>query len=217
MISMSISEVVLFVSSASKPSMNTLGFAQRSGLPIDVVRLDSAKSRQIAATGKYFQIRSVPTLVVGYSDGNLQLFVGAPKITQWLSMITAGPPNQSEPSNFEEPPPNRESRSRREPAENEVYKESKRTPVIEPVEEDITEEKPVEEEGTKKRRVKPKKKAPPVNFEEEEPQEMLVDEPRSEVSNGSRSKMSDIVNMARQLEKEREASLGYDESKLPKF
>lgn len=214
---MSISEVVLFVSSASRPSMNTLGFAQRSGLPIDVVRLDSAKSRQAAANGKYFQIRSVPTLVVGYSDGNLQLFVGAPKITQWLSMITTGPQSQPEPSNFEEPPPNKESRSRREgPAENEVYKEPKRTPVIEPVEEDIIEEQPVEEEP-KRRRVKPKKKAPPVNFEEEELQEEPANESRSEVSNSSRSKMSDIVNMARQLEEERKASLGYDESKLPKF
>jgi hypothetical protein len=205
---MSVSEAILFIASNSRACLPTLSLIEHTGLPVEIVRLDTSQSRQIAMTGKYFQIRAVPTLVVVYSDGNLQLFVGAPKINQWLSMITQPsarplihPPEEYIDDNDipEEPP--------RPP--------TRRTPVIEqmPEEEDSPEgHEMAAEENPSKKRVKPKKKKkPPVSFEEgEEPQD------QGEAPQG-KSRMSSIVDMAKQLEAERKNSLGYDESKLPRF
>lgn len=77
----------------------------------------------------------------------------------------------------------------------------------EPVIEEIDEE----EEPPSKVRVRQKKRPPPVDFESVEPEESIQDQPKK-----INSRMSDIVNEARRLEEERKASLGYDETKLPK-
>lgn len=84
---MSISEATLFVASNSKASVPCIQFVSSHGIPVQIVRLDSIEARTVAANGKYFQITSVPTMVIMYQDGNTQLFLGAPKITQWLTSM----------------------------------------------------------------------------------------------------------------------------------
>lgn len=212
---MSVSEAILFIASNSRACVSTMSLIESTRLPIDIVRLDTQQARQIAMTGKYFQIRVVPTLVVVYSDGNLQLFVGAPKINQWIGMITHI--NSPRPSRPAQPP---EEYIEDAPEERISYDEpprppSRRTPVIEqmPEEEDSPEgQEMAAEEQPSKKRVKPKKKKkPPVSFEEGEEQQ-----DQGEVPQG-KSKISSILDMAKQLEAERKNSLGYDESKLPRF
>lgn len=90
---MSISEAILFVATNSKSCVSCLNFVVQNRVPIQIVRLDTQEMRSIAANGKYFQINSVPTMVIVYQDGNTQLFLGAPKILQWLaSSIKSGKP-----------------------------------------------------------------------------------------------------------------------------
>jgi len=84
---MSISEATLFVASNSNASIQTLNFVKKTKLPVQIVRLDTVEARQQAANGKHFQIVSVPTMVISYEDGNTQLFLGLPKITQWLTAL----------------------------------------------------------------------------------------------------------------------------------
>lgn len=84
---MSVQNLILFVSSNSKECVDPMRFITHYRMPINVVRLDSASDRQRAATGKFFQIHSVPTLVVIYQDGNTQLFVGKEKILIWLQNL----------------------------------------------------------------------------------------------------------------------------------
>ena len=93
---MSIGEVLLFISSASKASVPCVNALRQYQLPIGVLRLDTEESRSKAASGKYFQITAVPTLVVVYNDGNVQLFLGAEKVLQWMAETAAKmrPPRQ---------------------------------------------------------------------------------------------------------------------------
>lgn len=84
---MSISEVLLFVSSNSRACIPCLNFVSSTRFPANIVRLDTDVSRKMAANGNFFQINSVPTMVVIYDDGNTQLFMGAPKILQWMKII----------------------------------------------------------------------------------------------------------------------------------
>lgn len=85
-------EMTLFVSTASRASEVCLRKMVNviNKLPITIVRLDTSESRQIAMNGTNFQIRVVPSMVVIYNDGNLQLFVGIDKILKMVSgMIRA--------------------------------------------------------------------------------------------------------------------------------
>ncbi len=82
----SIDEVILFCSSVSPASRPVIQVIQQYQLPVTIVRLDTLESREAAKNGPYFQIKNVPTLVVTYRDGNLQLFVGQPKTLEWLKM-----------------------------------------------------------------------------------------------------------------------------------
>ena len=92
-ISMSISEVLLFVASNSRMCRPCIEFIHHHKFPAQIVRLDSEEARSAAASGEFFQITVVPTMVVNYEDGNTQLFVGAPKIVQWMTQLI----NRSKP------------------------------------------------------------------------------------------------------------------------
>lgn len=77
--------MTLFISSNSKACMPVLDIIYQHRLPIQIVRLDTEHTRRMAATGRYFQINIVPSMVVAREDGNIQLFVGADKIMGLLS------------------------------------------------------------------------------------------------------------------------------------
>lgn len=88
---------VLFVSKFSEESKKCSSHVLQSRLPIAIVPLDSKKARNTAKNGNIIQIKNVPSLVVERSDGNVQLFVGTPKISSWLSAM-------SSPRGTQEPP-----------------------------------------------------------------------------------------------------------------
>lgn len=100
-----ISDVILFVSSASMNCRASLEMINTTKLPIRVVRLDSEASQKLAATGNHaFSIKVVPTLLVVYQDGNIQQFVSHEKCVGWmrnfyerlLQMNSQPPPQQQQ-------------------------------------------------------------------------------------------------------------------------
>lgn len=96
---MSISEAILFVATNSNASRPCLQFVSQQKIPMQVVRLDTESARKSAASGKFFQITVVPTMVIAYEDGNTQLFLGSQKIIQWLTaMMKASSRPEPQPS-----------------------------------------------------------------------------------------------------------------------
>lgn len=183
-----VEQAVLFVSSASKFCQEPLRYAKGSQLPIDIVRLDTKKARERAQRGKYVQINVVPSLMVIFTDGNLQLFTGSEKIVKWIKQAVE----------FTSQPP---------PQETQI--------------------------GT------PKQKQYPVKFDdtdsesEEDDSAVLLNDPKTiqgdltmsnslssalstNSNNAKNSKMKSVAEMAKELEKQRTASLGYREEELPK-
>lgn len=86
-INMSLTRIVLFISTQSKACYTCMQFLKTHDMPVHVVRLDTAESRTKAANGTFFQIKVVPSMVVNYSDGNMQLFIGNDKIIQFLKAL----------------------------------------------------------------------------------------------------------------------------------
>ena len=88
----SIDEAILFISSASKACVPCVREVSRFRIPVQIIKLDTEAARAKAASGKYFQIHAVPSLVVVFEQGNIQQFLGAEKILQWVKMVTSRPP-----------------------------------------------------------------------------------------------------------------------------
>jgi hypothetical protein len=86
---MSLSDTVLFISTLSKECGTSLKYITNNGLPVQIVRLDTTEARNKAANGKYFQVRMVPTMVMIYDDGNMEVFIGNDKILPILSSMLA--------------------------------------------------------------------------------------------------------------------------------
>jgi len=98
---MSISDVVLFYSKFSTECKDCVIFVQQTKLPVALIALDTKESRDHALNGSLIQIKNVPSMIVSYEDGNVQLYVGKPKIMGWFTAITQHPvqkPNIPEPT-----------------------------------------------------------------------------------------------------------------------
>lgn len=234
---MSISEVLLFIATNSRECAGTMDFKERHKFPAQIVRLDSSETRSIAANGKYFQVTSVPSMVVIYDDGNTQMFVGTPKIIQWMTMIIKSTRSQGVEEKRVVPTPGRyfPAGGTRGPVNREESfppEDRDREPRTVYIEEDeeVWEEEPAPKPKSKpKAKPKPKaktkaplkKKKPPVRFEEESEQEIEVEyiapEAPSPTQKRQPSRMSGIYNAAKQMEHDRKASLGYKEEDLPRY
>jgi hypothetical protein len=216
---MSVQDVILFVSSTSKHCEPTIKFIKEKEIPVKIIRLDNSEDRQNAINGKYFQIHNVPTLLVMYTDDNIQLFVGSEKIISWFRQISQ--------------------------KKKQVEQSKKMTAVSSEEEEEEEEERPIKYKKQKSSTIHPKKhlkkniqKRKPVVFESSEEgedsedseeeikyyndnikshpsQENKVDikfntNPSSEIKiNGS------IYDIAKKMELQREKNLGYNEKDLP--
>jgi len=88
---MSISDVVLFYSKFSPECKDCVNFVQQAKLPVALIALDTKESRDHALNGSLIQIKNVPSMIVSYDDGNVQLYVGKPKIMGWFAAITQHP------------------------------------------------------------------------------------------------------------------------------
>lgn len=106
--------VVLFVSTPSEICNDVMRYVAANKLNVNVVRLDTAEDRRRAATGKFVQVTSVPTMVVIFKDNTLQQYLGAEKILGWMSNVVKGiaardisvesAPHHSHPSSQHPPP-----------------------------------------------------------------------------------------------------------------
>lgn len=223
----SISDVILFVSSTSSACVPCMQFVSQSGMPVRMVRLDTAETRNAVKMGGYFQIQSVPSLAVMYSGRDMQMFVGQEKIIGWLQQMAA---------KMNSPPIGRQGQ---EPGTN---LENTSTSISTPVDVDVQEEPRRRRKKSRKKKKKSrskstslygkKKKKKPVEFEESSEEESseeieieyiqtdqeppptqgLMVGPHHTKKHG----MGSVMEIAKQMEKERKSSLGYDESKLPR-
>lgn len=232
---MSVQEVVLFVSSTSRASTPVLQFVGKNQIPVGIVRLDTPEDRQIAATGKYFQIVNVPALLVIYDDGNLQLFVGQEKIITWFQQIIQKsmqhPHPQQNQQHHQQHPHNRPPPQPLQPKKNPVFvseessssESSSDEEVYTPPKKNKTSSR--KEKSSKKHKKQNKiKKKKPIQFEEEEEEEEIEffnnedNKPQStglEVGPSYLDKrnpqMENTHKLAQQMQKARQESLSFEE------
>lgn len=76
---MEVTNVVLFYSRKSNPSMNCYDRIQNNQLPIRCICLDNPTTRQRAMNGNHIQIKQVPSLLVVTNNG-IKVFVGLDKV-----------------------------------------------------------------------------------------------------------------------------------------
>jgi len=177
---------------------------------VKVVRLDTKEARNRAMNGKNFQIKTVPALMILYEDGNMQLFVGREKIMYWLQQSIRPPSPVNKPEFAEE-----SSEEEYIPIKQHKKKASKKS-----------ESKGLYSGSSKKDK---RKKAEAVVESEEEEEIIFIDNEEEEskppppftkglitgAGSKAKSNMSSIMKDAKQMERDRQNSLGYDESKLP--
>ncbi len=110
--SKSITEAILFSSRHSAESAPCEQIIAKTRLPIEIVHLDSASARDAAMRGTNIQIKSVPSLIISYSDGTVQMYVGKPKVFSWIQMTLQSiqpPQNQSSRQSIAPPTADKET------------------------------------------------------------------------------------------------------------
>jgi len=240
---MDIDRVTLFVSSFSQQCVPCLHFIKQHSMPVQIIRLDTTEVRNRVRNGKYFQISNVPTLLVTYTDGNLQLFQGQPKILEWLNKVLV----QSNSSSHEREPVPQQKSARRvrieEPSDEEEEDEPQPPPKRIPkaksnVVAKSKKKSPVKFKSSKKRDEDEEENVELILGDEDEPMESQTQLPQQtqsqsqsqtrpkrgtvknnplSIGKGKPSAMASLVEQARKMEEERKTSLGYDEKNLPRF
>lgn len=223
---MSLSEVLLFVSTASPNSKPCIEFVTKHNMPVQLIKLDTRQQRERVMRGKVMQITHVPTLVLVFSDGNTQHFSSIAKVIPTLQRIL---------SSMNDPPsrPSQPSKSREPVHAPSVIEESSSDDDFEPI---VIAPSPPPKRSKKKKSKKKKKEKQPIvkeyeeNSEEDTEIEFLSDAPPpnrkppppssgllvgQHAVIGQKSQMKSIASMAAEMEKQRQASLGYDEKDLP--
>jgi hypothetical protein len=170
-----INNAILFVASYSKESGPCQDIIKHYNLPVNIIYLDTEEDRLRAENGKYFSITHVPTLVLEFVEGNIQLFIGSVKIIALIKSMVQPPGPSSrvpEPSSTividedsdediipEKIPKNKPTRALRAPVSSETGKNKHRDVVL--------------------RRSKKDKVIEP-EYEPEDEQPVYVDEPEEE-------------------------------------
>lgn len=239
---MSIVNLILFVSSTSKASGECINILKSNNVPpFNIVRLDTEEARNLAQNGEMFQIQSVPTLVTIYSDGNMQLFTGTPKIVQWFqNFLTAKsqPKNPRPSTNIYDTDPYEMHEREEAPigigplpiprgiSKKKVPNTGYREPLLDegdemvddfyepPIEIEDDYIEPVYEEIPKvsKKKKKPVKVNPSVAEAKNK-----INHAVSSKSKPKNSKMKNVYSTAKKMQQEMENSLGYKEEELPHY
>ena len=226
-----IQRVILFVSTNSPACQGPISMVSSSGAPIEIVRLDSKESRLAAARGKHFQITNVPSLVTLFTDGKLQLFVGIDRIYPVLQTLLSPPsPPEEEPISEEEidiieqpSPPRKSSKGRRSAGKTKSKPKKKAPPrrkkkAPPPPEEDDEDD---DEDGVEI--FGEENQVEELDFDDSNPIAYRPPPPPTtglmvgpSVSKGNESRNTNIMEMAKTMARQREATLGYNEKDLPK-
>lgn len=90
---MSISRIVLFISTVSRPSLMCLKIIREAGMQLDVVRLDTKRDRAVAKNRK-LPIHQVPALLICYDNGMEQIYIGIEKIVKVLRLDEVDEPEE---------------------------------------------------------------------------------------------------------------------------
>jgi hypothetical protein len=97
-----VAEVVLFYSKYSKECGPCVQYIMQNKLPVTLIPLDDKESRNRVLNGSIMQIKNVPSMVVSYVSGDVQLYIGGQKIIAWFSAMTR-PPNANGNSRIPNP------------------------------------------------------------------------------------------------------------------
>jgi len=229
----SIGDVILFCSTVSQACVPVIQMIQQYQLPVKIIRLDTAAFRDAAKNGPYFQIKNVPTLIVTFRDGNLQQFVGQPKVLEWLKMA-ADPPGKPPGA----PPEAPRSKHREKETRISLSSSDEEMPDSDPSGKKKKKKSPpkkpsiAEKGGLYGPNKKKKKKKRSVEFYSSGEEDDSVDiefvndgRPPAPPTGGlmigaqavkrQRMKGSSVAEMAKQMERDRTNTLGYDEKNLP--
>lgn len=228
---MSVQDVILFVSSTSEKCGNVVGYIRQNNMPVRLVRLDTVADRIAAANGPHVQIHTVPSLLIIYEDSNIQLYVGQDKILEWLQSIISSRSRESHPQasspssqvnhrtvlipedvsdeedvQIKKPKKSRSKKSKRSDRNTNLYGGKTKKSRSKHQESD-TDEVEIEfiDDGRKHQRPKP----PPTQGLMVGPQQTTLGKKKSN------SRMGDLYSLAKQMEKDRQSTLGYDEKDLP--
>jgi hypothetical protein len=228
---MQIEEITLFISSTSRACVPCFKFSLSYKIPVKTVRLDTQETRDSARHGEFFQVTIVPTMVVFYVDGNMQLFVGAEKVLMWMQQYVRLRDSVSE--NRPHPLSMEDSTSSEGIGETIVEEEEEDSPPPSPPQR----KKPVKKKVVKKPAKKaPKKRITVIEDSEEEegtdegsegeemelieeippPRKKKAPTPKKKSTLKSQSRMQGIIDQAKKMEADRQATLGYNEKDLPK-
>lgn len=221
-----IADVVLFISRFSRESAPCVQAITGSKLPIKIIPLDTASARDAALNGSTIQIRSVPSLLVEFDDGNIQLFVGRPKIMGWMKhTLQQQQPPQAGPAADKETSARRtkledfsssSSSSEEEPSPPPRRKSRRRKP-------------PSKASRSSSKKEKPKKRQPRPNVTSMEPTETPVElimeegprpgrppQPSTSglmVGQSPKSSNKSLMTAAQQMMADRDSTLGYKADK----
>ena len=102
MVKTQIVNAILFCSKYSKESVQCMEYINKKDLPIHAISLDNRKLREAVLRGNMFQIKSVPTMLIEYASGDIQLFAGRHKIVNWIDQMVNNMQATEEQTNKEE-------------------------------------------------------------------------------------------------------------------
>lgn len=225
-----INGIVLFVSTASSACVDVMKYVMNTQLNVNVVRLDTQEDRRRALTGKYVKVESVPTMIVVYRDDTIQSFTGADKILRWMDHIVQSfkspPPQVPQQS---QPPPQVPQPSRTPKKKKSSRKTKKKRPTrrVEESEEEYeggdidfgemdNNEEEEEDLYARQQSRRTQKRRPERQYQEEdhppeyaEAQEKLRGLMVSNEKKNQKTTMSSVAEMARKMQEDRKATLGY--------
>lgn len=200
---MSIADIVLFVSTLSKECGPCISFVINNKIPINIVRLDTKTAREKVLNGKYFQITTVPSLLVTRDTGDIQIFTSKEKIISWIKNTLLQPPKPKVSVPMEEEP------------EIEVQEEEEEETRIEKKPKNIQTGLYSGSSKKKKKSKKSKSQEAYTEVKEEDfdqipdaqiPDNLVFVKPNEAVKPNS----ANILNLAKQMEEDRKTTLGYN-------
>lgn len=188
-----IEEIIFFYSSYSSHCHNAKNFIEKNNIPVNLILVDNPEIRKAMKNMK-FEIDSVPSILVNYSDGNSELYKGN-KVILWFEQLLEQQHQQNEEYN---------SLDEYNEVQDIMNTESKTGYGIQETYQPM-------DEGYSEHSYS-YNNTPDVTNMAYTPEGFSQDKP-----NLNSQKMQGIKNIAQQMEEERKNSLGYDEEKLPRY